>query len=78
VGAVHRRMFELKTADRAMGETTLTAAHVGEERAEVVGSGDSPAYLLRDADLYLLTRPSWRRRHDLHSEGPETRPFQRF
>jgi serine/threonine protein phosphatase PrpC len=55
--AVHARMFELKKADRTIGETTLTAAHVGEEKAEVVGIWDSPAYLLRDRELYLLTRP---------------------
>jgi serine/threonine protein phosphatase PrpC len=48
---------ELKKADRTIGETTLTAAHLGKDAAEVVSVGDSPAYLLRDGGLHVLTHP---------------------
>jgi serine/threonine protein phosphatase PrpC len=57
VDVVHRRIFELKKSDRTVGETTLTAAHVGEDGTEVVNVGDSPAYLVRAGGLQILTNP---------------------
>jgi len=57
VDEVHGRMFELKKSDKTIGETTLTAAHLGEDAAEVVNVGDSPAYLLRNGELRVLTNP---------------------
>jgi serine/threonine protein phosphatase PrpC len=56
VEEVHRRLVDLKRADRNIGETTLTAAHlVDNNRAEIVNIGDSPGYLLRGGDLRVLT-----------------------
>ncbi len=57
VGAVHKKFVELRREDRTVGETTLTAAHVGELAAEIVNVGDSPGYLLRDGELRVLTHP---------------------
>jgi PPM family protein phosphatase len=57
VGEVHKKIVELKKSERTVGETTLTAAHLGGDAAEVVNVGDSPAYLLRDGELHVLTHP---------------------
>ncbi len=45
----------LKKTDRTIGETTLTAAHLVDNGAQIVNVGDSPGYLLRDGDLRVLT-----------------------
>jgi hypothetical protein len=55
VGEVHRRPIGLKKTDRTIGETTLTAAHLVDNGAQIVNVGDSPGYLLRDGDLRVLT-----------------------
>ncbi len=50
----HERLNEMKVNDRSIGETTLTAACIREEWAEVVNVGDSPAYLARGETLQPL------------------------
>jgi serine/threonine protein phosphatase PrpC len=58
VGEIHRRLVDLKKTDRTVGETTLIAAHLVDNRAEIVNVGDSPGYLLRGSDdLRILTHP---------------------
>lgn len=54
VRRTHGRLNEMKLRDRSIGETTLTAASIGEEWAEVVNVGDSPAYLAREDTLQQL------------------------
>lgn len=50
----HERLNEMKLRDRSIGETTLTAASMREEWAEVVNVGDSPAYLVREDTFQQL------------------------
>lgn len=54
VKETHDRLNGMKLRDKSIGETTLTAACLREEWAEVVNVGDSPAYLAREDILLSL------------------------
>lgn len=55
IEAVHDSLVKMKISDKTIGETTLTAVHLTDERLEVANVGDSPAFLIRDEGLSQLT-----------------------
>lgn len=52
---VNRYIVEVKSKNKGVGETTLTACHIDDARAEIVSVGDSPAFLIRRNRLIELT-----------------------
>lgn len=51
---VHQTVYERRTKDRSIGETTLTAAAVKGDLLQVGNLGDSPAYLVRGGTMRSL------------------------
>jgi PPM family protein phosphatase len=66
---IHRRA-KMSSAHRGMGTTVVAAAfHRDDQTLYVAHAGDSRCYLLRDQELYQLTRD-----HSLLEEAMRTRP----
>jgi serine/threonine protein phosphatase PrpC len=54
VEEVHEMVFGKMRQEWSIGETTLTAASIGDTKGEVCNVGDSPAYLFQGANITSL------------------------
>lgn len=54
---LNKKLCQEKQTDPSIGTTTLTAAHIRDDKLQVAHIGDSPAYLVRGKSIRLITHP---------------------